>query len=52
MLCLWLASAWGLARGVLGLARPVGAKGLALAGALLNGLLCLGPLLVALLCLA
>jgi hypothetical protein len=48
---LWGASAVGLTRGVLALIQPCGAKGSALAGAGLNGLLCLGPLLALLLCL-
>jgi hypothetical protein len=49
---LWLAGGFGFALGVFALIQPCGAKRWALAGAVLNGLLCLGPLIVLLLCLA
>jgi hypothetical protein len=46
---LWLASAVGFARGMLALIQTRGAKGLALTATVLNGLLCLGPLVAILL---
>jgi hypothetical protein len=44
ILLLWLASAFGLVKGVLGLVQPHGKKGMAVGGCILNGLLCVGPL--------
>jgi hypothetical protein len=41
---LWLASAFGLIKGILGLLQPHGKKALAAGGSILNGLLCLAPL--------
>jgi hypothetical protein len=41
---LWAASAFGLIKGILGLMQPHGKKALAVGGTVLNGLLCVAPL--------
>jgi hypothetical protein len=40
----WLASAFGLIKGILALVQPRGKKAMAVGGCILNGMLCLGPL--------